>query len=27
VFVFGSVIFGIGILCAFSSIVLARRKA
>jgi spermidine/putrescine transport system permease protein len=26
VFVFGSVIFGIGILCAFSSIVLARRK-
>ena len=27
VFVFGSVIFGIGILCAFASIVLARRKA
>ena len=27
VFVFGSVIFGIGILCALSSIVLARRKA
>ena len=27
VFVFGSVIFGVGILCAFSSIVLARRKA
>jgi spermidine/putrescine transport system permease protein len=25
VFVFGSVIFGVGILCAFSSIVLARR--
>jgi len=27
VFVFGSVIFGIGILCAFASIVLARRQA
>ena len=27
VFVFGTVIFGVGILCAFSSIVLARRKA
>ena len=27
VFVFGSVIFGIGILCAFASIVLARRDA
>ena len=27
VFVFGSVIFGIGILCAFASIVVARRKA
>ena len=27
VFVFGSVVFGIGILCAFASIVLARRKA
>jgi spermidine/putrescine transport system permease protein len=27
VFVFGSVIFGIGILCAFASIVMARRKA
>ena len=27
VFVFGSVIFGIGILCAFASIVIARRKA
>jgi spermidine/putrescine transport system permease protein len=27
VFVFGSVIFGVGILCAFASIVLARRKA
>jgi spermidine/putrescine transport system permease protein len=26
VFVFGSVIFGVGILCAFASIVLARRK-
>ena len=26
VFVFGSVIFGVGILCAFSSIVLARRN-
>ena len=26
VFVFGSVIFGIGILCAFASIVVARRK-
>jgi len=27
VFVFGSVIFGVGILCAFASIVLARRDA
>ena len=27
VFVFGTVIFGVGILCAFSSIVVARRKA
>jgi len=27
VFVFGSVIFGVGILCAFASIVLSRRKA
>jgi spermidine/putrescine transport system permease protein len=27
VFVFGSVIFGVGILCAFASIVIARRKA
>jgi spermidine/putrescine transport system permease protein len=27
VFVFGSVIFGIGILCAFASIVVSRRKA
>ena len=27
VFVFGSAIFGIGILCAFASIVLSRRKA
>jgi spermidine/putrescine transport system permease protein len=26
VFVFGSVIFGIGILCAFASIVMARRN-
>ena len=25
VFVFGSVIFGVGILCAFASIVIARR--
>jgi spermidine/putrescine transport system permease protein len=27
VFVFGTVIFAIGILCAFASIVIARRKA
>ena len=27
VFVFGSAIFGVGILCAFASIVISRRKA